>query len=339
MLRCIFVLVGIFGLTSTLQAADKRCELKQLASLDVDVDQNGTVLIPATIEGHDVWMILSLDQGLPMLFQSAVRDLQLTTSKSNVGAASAGQPITRMSKIKQLNVGRASYKGWEALVLPVDPSPPTNRGKLVAGMLTSRLIQVVDMELNLAENKVNLFSQTRCSGEAVYWGGEYTAVRLFTDPTGLLVFPMEIDGHTVETSFNTASRYSNINTSVTRQFFGFDKNSKDILKETSSGREVSSYRAMTLSAKGLQVRNSKIRLQDSASCLPTSSGRDSGAIGCQSLFNFAPFSIGTDLLKSLRVYIASKEQRVYFTRVEAGHPALGGALMPAPAPAPDAQAQ
>jgi hypothetical protein len=330
MFRCIWVLVGIFALTSALQAADRRCELKLLASLDVEMDDDGTVLIPVTIEGHEVWMTLSLNQGYPMLFSSFVENAHLKTSKANTGAMSGGKPLNTIVKVKDLLVGRAHYTGWEMLVGTV--GSPEFRGKPIAGMLTSSFVKVVDMELNLAEKKVNLFSQTSCKGGAVYWGGEFTAVHLYTDPAGLLVFPMEIDDHVIETSFNTSSRYSSINTNVTRQYFGFDKSSQDIQKESSGGREISSYRAMALTAKGLQVRNSKIRLTDNKSCKPASSGRVTHAIGCDDVFNFAPFSIGTDLLKSLRVYIASREDTVYFTRVDPATAVIGAASPAAPAP-------
>jgi hypothetical protein len=337
MFRSICVLVGIFGVASSLPAADKRCELKLLAALDVEVDQDGTVLVPVTIEGHDVWMILSLERGLPMLYSTAVKELQLRTSQANTGATMGGKPMNTIVKVKQLLVGRVNYTS-EMLVSPDDPGvSKVIHGKLLAGLLTSRLIQVVDMELNLAENKVNLFSQTNCKGAAVYWGGEFTAVHLYTDPAGLLVFPMEIDDHVIETSFNTSSRYSSINTNVTRKYFGFDQSSPDIQREGAGGKEISSYRAMALTAKGLQVRNSKIRLTDNKSCRPASSGRVTHAIGCDDVFNFAPFSIGTDLLKSLRVYIATREDTVYFTRVDPVAPVIGGAAMPAPAPAAPAQ--
>jgi hypothetical protein len=334
MLRCVWVLVGIFGLAMPVQAADKRCELKLLASLDVEIDSSGTVLIPATIEGHDVWMMLSLNQGFPLLFSSFVESAELRTSRADVGAESGGKPLNTIVKVKQLLVGRVNYTA-EMLVGPVGSR--TFRGKPIAGMLTSRLIQKVDMELNLAEKKVNLFSQTSCIGGGVYWGGTYTAVHLYHDPTGLLIFPMEIDDHFIETSFNTSSRYSSIFTDVTRQYFGFDKGSPDIQKENAGDKEISSYRAMALTAKGLEVRNSKIRLLDYSGCKPTAKGRSTHAIGCDDITNIAPFSIGTDLLKSIRVYIATKQETVYFTRVDPVASLIGGATQPVPAP--DAQAQ
>ena len=285
-------------------------------------------------------MTLSLNQGFPLLFSSFVESAHLRTSKADVGAESGGKPLNTIVKLKQLLVGRVNYTA-EMLVAPIGSL--TFRGKPVAGMLTSRLIQKVDMELNLAEKKVNLFAQTSCIGGGVYWGGTYTAVHLYQDPTGLLIFPMEIDNHFIETSFNTSSRYSSIYTDVTRQYFGFDKGSPDIQKENAGDREISSYRAMALTAKGLEVRNSKIRLVDNERCKPSTFGRRTHAIGCDDITNVAPFSIGTDLLKSIRVYIATKQETVYFTRVDSATSVLGGALIPtptpAPAPAPEAPAR
>lgn len=227
-----------------------------------------------------------------------------------------------MTTIKELKLGQQRFTGWRMLLLPRDKQGVEIwEGKPVVGQVTSRFLQSFDLELNLAQNQVNLFEQTRCGGGSVYWGREYTAVSLFSDPTGLLKFSMELDNHAVETSLNTHSRYSVIYSEVTRKYFGFDEASPGIEKETSpKGDEFDSYRAMSLTAKGLQANNEKIKLKLERICGAIRNASSLGAIMCGDSYNFTPFSIGTDLLKKLRVYIAPKERRIYFTRVEPAAP-------------------
>lgn len=322
------MMATMLGIATTLPAAEAPCEMRAVATLDVELDGDGTVLVPATANGREVWMILALNHGLPLLFSAAVEELKLQTRRTATPATVQGKPVKTVATVKPLQVGQVKYEGVEMLVLPGDGAPmKMHRGKPLIGSLSSRVLQSLDMEIDLARRKVNLFTQTRCSGGALYWGGEYTAVRLFTDPTGLMLFPMELDGQLIETSFNTTSRDSRIHSRVTKKYFGFDESSPDIQKETAGDREISSYRAMGLTAKGLEVRNSRIRLVDLGGCEAIPSDRPRRPIGCGNVMNTSPFSIGTDLLGKLRVYIATKEETVYFTRVEPVAPASTGATL------------
>jgi hypothetical protein len=323
MIRGFLALIWGLAFAATLAAAEvPPCEMKAIASLDVELDGDGTVLVPATANGREVWMILALNQGLPVLFASAIEELKLPTRGVAIPVTTMGKPIRTVATVNQLLVGRVKYDGLEMLVMPAEATGArTYRGKPLIGTLSSRMLQSVDMEIDLSRRKVNLFSPTRCGGGAIYWGAEFTAVRLYVDGAGLMLFPMELEAKLVETSFNTTSRDSRISSRVTKRFFGFDESSPDIHKEQSGGREVNSYRAMALTAKGLEVRNSRIRLIDLKGCEANYSARPQRPIGCGNVMNASPFSIGTDLLGKLRVYIATKEEMVYFTRADSSTPA------------------
>src|SRR5262249_37734767 len=70
-------------------------------------------------------------------------------------------------------------------------------------------------------------------------------------------------------------------------------------------------------------------------CVPSTS-RDSGAIGFDGCVSFVPLELGTDVLSQLRIYLATKEQRVYITRavpVPAAGAVPGATGQSAPAPA------
>jgi hypothetical protein len=244
-------------------------------------------------------------------------------------------------------------------VQPGQDRPLVNyKGRPVVGALSSIFMNVVDLELDLAARKMNLWRQAVCKGEQVYWGGEVTTLRLYRDPGGLLFFPMEVDGQKVETSFNTAERRSWIDERVTRDFFGFRIGSPGVSSETlpgPNGVRTVGVKPMNLSAKGLGVTGQPITLvaDRGATCVPTRSGA-SGGIGFKGCYSIVPLALGTDVLAQLRIYIASKEERVYFTRavtpapdasagpnaaaVQGGPAAAGAATPPAGAPAAGAAA-
>lgn len=316
-MKWICAMVLGLGFSSTAQSGIDTCQMKTLATLDVPIDSDGTVLMPVTIDGHDVWMSLALNSGLPILYSGAVEGWNIQTRPNNLGATVNGKQLY-MTTVKELKLGMANFTNWDLVLLPRNSKGiEVYEGKPVVGQFTSRLIQLVDVEINLAQNKVNLFSQTKCSGGALYWGGEYTAAPLYSGPSGLLRFSMELDGRHLETSLNTYGSASVINSEVTKKYFGFDETSSGIEKQNSRrGNVTESYRAMSLTARGLTVRNTRIQLQSGISCGASYTGSVSGALTCERDFNHTPFSIGTDLLRSLRVYIASKEGMIYFTRVD-----------------------
>ena len=108
---------------------------------------------------------------------------------------------------------------------------------------------------------------------------------------GLLFFAMEIDGRRVETSLNTLEPRAR------------------------------------LSARELSLADVPVHVYaDGERRCEVLRERRSGAIGYNNCFAFVPFEIGTDVLRQLRVYIASGEQRIYITRNGLpGRRAAGGA--------------
>jgi len=310
-------------------AAARPCELKQISAMEVAVGPNGAVLVPVTIEGHAGFMVLRLDSGLPWLYQGYLEELGLQKATRGVviDAHINGHKVERELRVKSTRLGLADFTDWNYLVLPENPAMrPRFRGYPVYGTMSSVFMNVVDMELNLAENRIALFRPNRCDSTPVYWEGEVTAVPLYTDRSGLMIFPMEVEGTRIEASLNTTTPMSVIASKLAKRYLGFDASSPGIEHQTlPGGREVASFRAVSLTSKGLGIHNARVMLRDFDKCDPTISGKESGAIGCRDMYGMTPFSIGTDLLKQLRIFASVVDRKIYFTRV-------GSAAAPVPAP-------
>lgn len=76
---------------------------------------------------------------------------------------------------------------------------------------------------------------------------------------------------------------------------------------------------MTLAAEGLNVRNARIRL-DTEKAAHCKLGRRDVGIGYDNCMNTVRLVIGTDLLKQLHVFVASKQNRIYFSAPAAASP-------------------
>ena len=303
-------------------AQNKSCPLRQLASIEVRITPFGQVLVPVNMSGHDVWMTLDLQAGILALYESAIADWHLDLIRMNNGARRItfnGHTVNDMVH-EDFKLGPHTFSQWPMIVVPASARPAFSfEGKPVVGQLAGRFLTVVDAELNLAHNTIILFEQVKCGSDAVYWGGPITAVRHDFDQTGLLHFPMELDGQEIQTSFNTDGGHSRILSDVTKKYFGFDENSPGIQSELQpNGRPTLSYRAMDLTAPGLDIKDAKIVLRPMLACHPDRSLSRIGGIDCTDAFGVTPFEIGTDLLRQLRVYIATKEKMVYFSRLPQG---------------------
>lgn len=335
------------------------CELKQLASVDMEINPNGGVLVPMQINGHDVWMALNMSTGMPMIGAAALAPLGLKTGAVQDQQLHVnGLKVTQQVIADSLRIGNADFTGWTLYLQPGPPRPLNGyKGRPVVGALSSIFMNVVDLELDIAARRMNLFKQSYCRGGQVYWSGEVTTVKLYRDQGGLLFFPMEMDGKDVETSFNTAERRSWIDERVTQDFFGFRIGSPGVSSETvpgPNGPRTIGVRPMSLSAKGLGVTGLPVSIVGDRAprCIPTRHG-ESGAIGFQGCYSIVPLELGTDVLAQLRFYVAAKEGRVYFTLAKPaaasgaapnaagqGAPAAGGgaAAVPPAAAAPAAGA-
>lgn len=297
------------------------CKLELISSVDVQLGGAGAVLLPVKVNGHDTWMVLQMSSGISLVNRKVAEQLDMEFQEqrkfqSNQGN---GRYFPQMSIVASMQVGATNFAGWSLYVLPPsDQPPPMFRGRPVLGPLSSQITLAADMELDLAHGKLNLFKQTSaCDGGQAYWGGEVTAVPLYVDQSGLLVFPVEVDGKAVEASLNTQGRFTVMSQKVIKKFFG---------KDSGKAGAQPGFRTMSLTAKGLEMSDIQVRLLDDGKspCVATTTDRQSKAIGFDQCLSQAPLSIGTDVLKRLRIYIATKEGRIFLTRV-GPDPASAGA--------------
>jgi hypothetical protein len=335
------LLAWLAGIPTCASAEEAPCKMQRLAHLQLYMEDDGPILVPVTFEGRDTWMLLAMSQGLPMLFAESVPELQLTKRLMGTKwqATSGGEKVRHEVKAKSVKLGGADFTGWSFLIGPgKTPELAYVDGKPIIGTMSSIFMNAVDMELNLASKEISLFKHKECRGKPVFWPDDFTDVKIYADETGLLLFPMELDGIKVEASLSTQSKTSKLSSMVSRRYFGFDEDSPGIVKEAASaGRSAASYRAMALTAKGLNIKNTQIELVSTDDCRVGKGNRNTDAVGFVYCLNRTPLILGADLLRKLRVYIASGESRAYFRRVNSV--AVSGVTAPAAAPSPSAGAE
>jgi len=302
-----------------LPAAD--CKLTQYAATDLVMTPAGGVLVPVRIGQQEALMVLQMSSGLAMVSPAAVAQLGLSTGpvRTDIKMTAGGRPIEREVKVESLIIGGANFAGWKLYVQPGPGRPlPSYQGRPVIGALSSNFMNAVDMELDLARGKMNLFKHARCRGGQVYWSEEYATEYLYVDPSGLLYFPVGLDDKRIEASLNTEGPRSRLSEVIARRFFSFEREAAVVVPRPAEGAvgQFVGTRDMSLRSRKVDLPEVRVHVMDDTQrdCEYAQSARGSNAISFRNCFGIVPFEIGTDLLRQLRIYIASEEKRVYFTQ-------------------------
>jgi hypothetical protein len=291
------------------------CQLHQLASLDLKLTKGGGVLVPVTMRKTAVYMYLEIGSAFSGMSQHAVDRFALpkTEIAKGLDISTDTKRVQHYATATDFTLGGIMYPSENFLMMPEFPTSAIFDSEEIIGMLGIDLLWKMDLELDLAHLKLNLYEPSRCSGQVVYWAAQYDVVPLLRDAFGDFYFPMELDGKKLEAMLSTETSVTTLSTDVTKRVYGFDKDSPGIESETDgSGKAIAQYRAMKLTAAGLSVTDEKVRLIDP----PNNTcrlARKNDAIGYTGCFYRYPLKLGSDVLKKLHIYIATKENVMYFT--------------------------
>jgi hypothetical protein len=198
----------------------------------------------------------------------------------------------------------------------VSPSPLFQPRVAVLGMMTFR---GVDIELDLHNKRIALYSQDHCPGKVPYWTDQMATMPIRVGWSGMLYFPVELEGRKVEASISTSMSTSSLEDSVSRAVYGFGENSPDVQTTlNSAGQPQSYYRAMKLTASGFQITEADVMLTPSWNgCrLVLHKGPDKAA-GFEQCIGRYPLLLGRDVLEKLHLYLATREGTLYLSAAEA----------------------
>jgi hypothetical protein len=298
-------------------APAKNCHLTQYATLDLSVLPNGSLLVPITIQDSPAFMILDTANAYSVITDRSVGrlgvkiDQKLLHSGVRIGAT----PIERFATVKGFSLGNVTFPKidflliWNESIIGVVPG-----SERAIGTLGMNVFENVDVELDVANRKLNLFSQDHCQGHAVYWTSHYDSVPIRLGALGEFYFPMTLDGRKLETTLATANPMTTLSTDVTKKIYNFDSQSPDIETETDSeGRTTSHYRAMKMSGEGIDILNARVQLINPPANSSCNVSTNHGAVSYDGCLGPHPLKLGRNILTKLRIYIATKEKVLYFT--------------------------
>jgi hypothetical protein len=295
--------------------ATKDCSLKKYATLELDVTGRN-IRVPAAVNGRDGTMVLNLGSAFSIVNGSIVEEMKLPRRKLPGGAQlyANGVRLTEYAEIDSLVIGGVNF-GKATIVI----NETTPRSETIGGIGLD-VFGRSDFELHLAQGKLHLFSQDHCPGQVVYWTNEYSSAPFVLTPFGALHFPMEIEGIRVQAELSPSNAVSVLRADATRALFDFDEFSPgmEVQEYTGEGAPKAFYRAMRITAPGLDIANTKVevrRFNDRCALIKPRKDRPARyGSECDGAF---PLAVGRNVLEALRIYFAMKEKVMYFSRADA----------------------
>lgn len=296
-----------FALAATsAEAAD--CQLKMFASLDVVENADG-VIVPVTLQGQPGgYMKLGLEDMLSAVSEETVRKLGLRRDAipQTTTIDIDGEQIHQKAEV---NIQLGGSKG-DAYVA-IRPKPAAGDPRVV-GLLAMDVLNQFDVELDLAHDKLNLFSPDHCKGQVVYWTktAPVAAVAMTLRGNMEFVFPMQLDDNTLDVELSTEPAAA-LNGKIAHDKFGLDN-------------EKGTHTFKMISVDGLGIANPKLSVyrDDSPGCNGGARARPTPMLTERSLevercYGHPDLYLGLPQLKHLRVFVAYKERMMYATAASA----------------------
>lgn len=312
----------IMSLSAAAPAA-AACQMLQIAELDVTV-QNNMPVVPVTIDGQSVQMILDTSYTRTQVSRSAAKDLHLKLRPSVVSFyGPRGLDVADMAIVRDF-----AFAGSMAHQFSIYVTGQVGSTGNVVGVIGEDVLSHFDIEFDLRSRKIRFFAPKDCKGDQVaYWAHDYFVVDLtHTAVPDLPLFDVMLDGRKVLATLSSGDPQS----TVTTQALGLSGIKPESAVQAAGAMEGVSEKpinssvvvipSLTIGQETLQ--NAKLRIAGPYSRY--------GMARFESQLDHRAFvepdlEVGGDFFLAHRIYLARSERKIYFTY-------NGGPYLPAAAP-------
>jgi predicted aspartyl protease len=307
--------------------------LKRAFSLDLQTGPQGLRYgVPVTVNGTQRTFLLDTGGAYTQISRGVAAEMGLTiqTARGVQLFDMYGNSVVGQFVVADVGIGPLMAKRAETMI--------SNIGGM-DGIFAPDYMMNYDIEMDFAGRKLNYFLTDHCDGKVIYWPAATVAVVPYRGWENYrsthMTIPVTIDGKEITATVDTGATGTTLHQDTARAVFGLAPESPGAVPLGTMGntnRPIFGWTFKTLTIGGITVTNPRIQV------IPNLvGGRSSDTLTADSRVrritdNMAPtMLIGMDVLKRLRIYIASKEKKLYVT-------AAAAPAAPAPAAAPAAPA-
>jgi len=311
--------------------------LVQRASLDMTPTRGDVILVPATLNGAQMQMLLDTGGGISSVSQKTVKALNLSPHEARVKTLDMrGNASQRFVRLDEFALGAVKGKDVDLMIWP-DPEAQFD------GLLAGDILERYDVELNFAARKVNLFSPDHCEGKVIYWPATALAVVPFTvshpargnpnEPSSIMHtladthirVPVMLDGKTFSAIVDTGATITTMSAAAAKSAFDVTAGSPGAVTIAPNDPRFG-YVFHSLAFEGIAVTNPHVLIHpdlmgkndpDNTNTADSRITRVDDGLGPDLI-------IGMDVLKRLHLYIAYHERKLYITPPDQPAPPTAG---------------
>jgi predicted aspartyl protease len=200
--RLIAAILALLGLAATGASAD--CVYSRAAVFPLAPEARPT--IDVTVNGARVLFVVDTGAEASLVTPEAVLSLQLLRDRHHrtTVMTTDGQNTQANAIIQQLEIGDLKYSD---LSVAVQPLAPLASREPIAGILGADVLSDFDIEVDMPRRTLTFYHVSGCQFATPPWTGRYQTVRALMTHRGRLLFPIDIDGHTLTALFDTGANH------------------------------------------------------------------------------------------------------------------------------------
>jgi predicted aspartyl protease len=286
-------------MSSAAQAEEQKCQLLQVAKLDMSTDLSGRVNVPMMVGNQPVNLLIDTGGFVSTLTRYTVEKLGLHPESAfrPLERYYGGEIVSQYVTAHDVMLDRLKGDRFMFFVMSNDRDLPD-----VGGTLAPDILRAYDADFDFANGAFRLFSKEHCEGKVVYWTQQpYGRVAFHIDESGHMVVPVVLDGKEVRASIDTGAADTVASFDRVTSKFDLDEKSPGmtLLRGANAERPRYRYPFKTLTFDDVTVSNPDITLVPDR----------------QSKMGTADMTIilGMNVIRRLHVYIAYGEQYIYVT--------------------------
>jgi predicted aspartyl protease len=322
------IVLALFMLPSQAETCTKPLKIVAKVRLTASPD-NRRLYVPITINGQQKRLLLDTGAVSSVISAKVAKELGLTLVKANVGVgnfqfsvydltgAVADQMTTAAIQIGQVKFSRVNFM--------VSSQEDQLDYPDVIGLLGSNILSMFDVSIDVPGRTLDLIDQDHCPDQVVYWPATGLArIPFHVRGSDNIVIPVTLDDQPLTAIVDTGAWHSTLRIRTARAKFDIVPGSSDTPAEgTLNGVEnLTTYTHVfkKLDFEGVAVGTPTITLIPDQISEKLTEKQTGSNIPVARESTRAPMLLGMNILRHLHIYIAYKDQVLYFTASETKAP-------------------
>lgn len=278
---------------------------------------NNRPLIPSSVNGQPVKMLLDTGAAQSIIFRSAAAALKLSvhlTGRSGYGVD--GSEALGTVTVADFGLGQTKVRNVEFYATGPRDAPVNDVSvDSIVGLLGEDVLSHWDLDLDLPNGKVRLMTPQNCKDDqVVYWSRSYAALPLIHAPSGWLWSSVQINGHQMVGMFDTGAGRSVVATRSLR-LAGVEAETEispigKVGGVAGKPMQLNSAIFPTLSLGQESVKNARLQIAD---LFERDKAVLTGSLIPKGISEFPDMLIGADFFLAHHVYFARRQDKIYFT--------------------------